>query len=99
MIRSPTLTNSGTWTTAPVSSVAGFVTLETVSPLTPGSVSLTVSSTDAGIWIPEGLPLTARICTTEDGRMYASSPSTSPRGSANCSYVCSSMKCASVPSS
>ena len=38
MARVHTETKSGTWTTAPVSSVAGFVTLETVSPLTPGSV-------------------------------------------------------------
>ena len=35
-MRSPAFTNSGTWTTAPVSSVAGFVTLDTVSPRTPG---------------------------------------------------------------
>ncbi len=53
-MRSPTLTNSGTCTTAPVSSVAGFVTLETVSPRTPGSVSVTASSTEAGSWIPDG---------------------------------------------
>ena len=32
LIRSPVLTKSGTCTTAPVSSVAGFVTFETVSP-------------------------------------------------------------------
>ena len=31
MILSPTFTKSGTWITAPVSSVAGFVTLETVT--------------------------------------------------------------------
>ena len=51
MRRSPTLTNSGTWTTAPVSSVAGFVTLETVSPFTPGSVSVTASSSDEGVFM------------------------------------------------
>ena len=62
-------TNSGTWTTAPVSRVAGFVTFDTVSPLTPGSVSATASSTDAGIWIPDGFPFTWRICTVEDGSM------------------------------
>ena len=48
MIRSPVFTNSGTWTVAPVSSVAGFVTFETVSPRTAGSVSVTSSSIDAG---------------------------------------------------
>ena len=37
-ITSPTLTNSGTATIAPVSSVAGLVTFDTVSPFTPGSV-------------------------------------------------------------
>ncbi len=47
-MRSPTFTKSGTWTTAPVSSVAGLVTFETVSPFTPGSVSVTASSTDGG---------------------------------------------------
>ena len=41
-------TNSGTWTTAPVSSVAGFVTFVTVSPRTAGSVCATFSSTEAG---------------------------------------------------
>src|SRR5256885_9668607 len=46
-MRSPVLTNRGTWTTAPVSRVAGLVTFETVSPFTPGSVSDTASSTDA----------------------------------------------------
>ncbi len=48
LIRSPAFTKSGTGTTAPVSSVAGYVTFETVSPRTPGSVSATSSSTDAG---------------------------------------------------
>ena len=65
LIRSPMSTKSGTWTTAPVSSVAGFVTFETVSPRTPGSVSATASSTDAGSWMPDGLPSTASICTVE----------------------------------
>ncbi len=36
LTRSPSFTNSGTCTTAPVSSVAALVTFETVSPLTPG---------------------------------------------------------------
>ena len=67
MIRSPVATKSGTCTTAPVSSVAGFVTFVTVSPRTAGSVSATVSSTDDGSWSPAGLPSTASICTELDG--------------------------------
>ena len=70
-MRSPAFTNSGTWTTAPVSSVAGFVTLETVSPRTPGSVCETVSSTDEGSWMPDGLPSTVSICTELDGSTNA----------------------------
>ena len=68
MIRSPGFTNSGTWTTAPVSRVAGFVTFETVSPFTPGSVSVTVSSTEEGICTPPGRPSTISIWTELDGR-------------------------------
>ena len=37
-IRSPVLTNSGTWTMKPEPSLAGFITLPEVSPLTAGSV-------------------------------------------------------------
>ena len=43
---------------------------------TPGSVSATVSSTDAGSWMPDGLPSTASICTELDGGRKASSSST-----------------------
>ena len=67
MIRSPTFTKSGTCTTAPVSSVAGFVTFETVSPFTPGSVSVTSSTTDAGSSTPDGFPPTNITCTDDDG--------------------------------
>ena len=67
LIRSPGFTKSGTCTTAPVSRVAGFVTFETVSPYTPGSVSVTVSSTDVGIWTPPGRPSTISICTELEG--------------------------------
>ena len=42
---SPSLMKIGTCTTRPVSNVAGFVTLEAVSPLIPGSVSVTCNST------------------------------------------------------
>src|SRR5437667_2019607 len=44
LTRSPTLMNSGTFTTAPVSSVAGFDPPAAVSPRTPGSVSVTSSA-------------------------------------------------------
>ena len=44
--------NNGTFTTLPVSSVAGlFPPPETVSPRTPGSVSAISSSTEAGSWM------------------------------------------------
>src|SRR2546426_5157454 len=74
-----------TCTTAPVSSVAGFVTFETVSPRTPGSVAVTVSSTDPGSCMPEGLPPTTSICTLDDGCMYGRASSSSACGSENCS--------------
>jgi len=64
-----------------------LVTFETVSPLTPGSVSVMTSSTDPGSWTPDGLPPTKSICTDDDGCMYGSASSTSECGSANCSYV------------
>jgi hypothetical protein len=79
------LTNSGTWTVAPVSSVAGFVTFETVSPFTPGSVSVTASSTAAGSCTPDGLPSTASIWTELDGITKSSASATDSRGSENCS--------------
>ena len=43
--RSPSSTNNGTLTTAPVSRVAGLLPPWAVSPLTPGSVSVTVNTT------------------------------------------------------
>src|SRR5579859_4204797 len=46
--RSPGFTNRGTLTTAPVSSVAGLVTLLAVSPRTPGSALSTVNSRKLG---------------------------------------------------
>ena len=73
LIRSPCSTNSGTCTIAPVSSVAGLVTLETVSPLTPGLVATTSSSTDAGSCTAVGLPSTKSSCTVSFSRMNRSS--------------------------
>ena len=72
-MRSPSFTNSGTCTTAPVSSVAGFVTFETVSPLTPGWVSTTDSSTADGSCTPAGRPSTVSIGTVLDGCRNSSS--------------------------
>ena len=56
-ILSPVLINSGTLISAPVSSVAGFVALVAVSPLKPGSVSVTSSSTKNGGSSPQKLSL------------------------------------------
>ena len=56
LIRSPSSTNSGTFTTAPVSSVAGFSAPVRVSPFTPGSVFVMVSTTDAGRSTAIGTP-------------------------------------------
>src|SRR5947208_2417645 len=47
------LTKSGTWTTAPVSSVAALVTLDTGSPFTPGSVSHTEGPALARLYVLE----------------------------------------------
>src|SRR6476660_4863739 len=97
-ITSPTLTNRGTATTAPVSSVAGLVTLETVSPLTPGSVSTTFSSTAAGSCNEDGVPSTVRIWTVSFSRMYWSSSEIDVTGSAIWSNVSASIRWASEPS-
>src|SRR5215211_603793 len=57
--RSPTSTNSGTRTVTPDSSVAGLSPPpDAVSPLTPGCVSDTVSSTALGTWTSAGLSST-----------------------------------------
>src|SRR5437867_3367112 len=53
---SPSLRNSGTCTTAPVSSVAGLVPPCAVSPRTPGSVRATASSTKFGSSTVVGAP-------------------------------------------
>src|SRR6185312_14646429 len=56
LTRSPVVTNSGTWISAPVSSVAGFVPPVDRSPCRPGSVWLIVSSTLAGSSTYSGVP-------------------------------------------
>lgn len=48
LITSPLSTNKGTFIVAPVSTVAGLVAPVAVSPLKPGSVSITSSSTKLG---------------------------------------------------
>ncbi len=53
-ILSPSLTNDGTCTTRPVSSVAGFTCALAVAPLMPGTVSLTSRSTVGGSSMPTG---------------------------------------------
>ncbi len=53
---SPSFRNSGTRTTAPVSSLAGFWPPVAVSPRTPGSVSTILSSTCAGALTDSGTP-------------------------------------------
>ena len=48
LMTSPSLMNSGTWTTSPVSSLAGFWTFEAVSPFTPSADSITLRATVEG---------------------------------------------------
>ena len=52
LMRSPWLRYSGTWTTAPVSMVAGLVPPWTVSHLKPGSVYTISDSMNMGGWTP-----------------------------------------------
>src|SRR5215213_8664543 len=55
-MRSPSLMKGGTWMVAPFSSLAGLLTFETVEPLSDGSVSTTVSSSEGGSSMPIGAP-------------------------------------------
>src|SRR5581483_12067200 len=61
---SPSFRKSGTWTTAPVSSVAGFVPPSAVSPRIPGSVLTICSSMKLGSSTETGLSLMNRISTS-----------------------------------
>src|SRR5581483_10106379 len=70
LMRSPVSTNSGTWTTAPVSSVAGFLAPDTRSPWTPGSVWETSSSTAAGSSTPTTWPWYIGRMTLSPSLMY-----------------------------
>ena len=60
---SPISMNSGTCRVKPVSTVAGLVVLEAVSPLKPGSVAVTSSSTKFGASTLKGAPLKKRTVT------------------------------------
>lgn len=57
LITSPSLTNIGTLTIAPVSSVAGFIALVAVFPLTPGSDCVINNSTKFGASTENASPL------------------------------------------
>src|SRR5581483_4196737 len=82
---SPSSMNRGTWTTAPVSSVAGFEPPDAVSPRRPGSVRTTASSTKFGTSTPTGSPLMSRTSTSMVSlSQFAASPTT-----AGSSAICS----------
>ena len=55
-MRSPVVTNSGTWISTPFASFAGFITLPDVSPLTAGSVYFTSRTTEFGSSTEIALP-------------------------------------------
>ena len=98
-MRWPGSTNSGTWMTAPVSSVAGFVPPpETESPRRPGSVSR-----DGQVDRARQLQV-SRLAVDEQHVHLAARRDPAQRvrdgrsGTAICSKDSVSMKCASVPS-
>ena len=85
LTRSPSSTNSGTCTTAPVSSVAGFRAPVRVSPFAPGSVWLIASTIDAGRSTEIGTPSWVATCASPPSvRNAPRRPSTSP-GTWSCS--------------
>src|SRR5919202_1309188 len=97
-ILSPVLTNNGTWMTLPVSSVAGLVPPVAVSPLKPGSVLVTSSTTLSGRSTPTGSPSYISTSSSMPSFRYSTaSPSWAPE-SGNCSYVCLSMTWWRLPS-
>ncbi len=67
-IFSPGLTNGGTWTFRPVSSVASLYWLVAVAPARAGGVSVTVSSTKSGTSIETGLSLMYLTITSRVGQ-------------------------------
>src|SRR6478736_8578520 len=98
LMRSPSSTNRGTWTTAPVSSFAGFIAPVLVSPFAPGSVWMIARATEAGSSTAMGTPWCIAICASPDSARYrGASPMTSP-GTCTWSYVSLSMNTYSPPS-
>ena len=76
--------------------VAGAI--DAVSPRTPGSVWVTSSSTEAESWTSDGWSSMNSRSTDSFGLIHFSGSAREPSGMASCSKLCSSMKCASVPS-
>jgi hypothetical protein len=75
LIHSPSFTNRGTFTVAPVAIVAGLVTLLAVSPFTPGSLAVICTTTCAGSSTPIALPFQSMTSTARPSmRNWASSP-------------------------
>jgi len=92
LTHSPSFTNSGTCTTAPVDSVAGLVTLLAVSPFTPGSLWAICRVTWAGRDTATGWPFQSTTSTWSPSCKKAfSSPSLSWLTKV-CSPDCGSMK-------
>src|SRR5438309_1176491 len=91
------MTNRGTCTTAPVSSVAGLLPPLTVSPRNPGAVSVTRRSTAVGNSTPIGVSSWKTTVTSMFSvRNRTASPSRA-RGSDNCSNVVLSITMYSSP--
>ena len=57
LITSPSFTNIGTFTTAPVSNVAGFIAFVAVFPFIPGSACVINNSTKFGASTEKASPL------------------------------------------
>src|SRR5438309_2804482 len=91
------MTNRGTCTTAPVSSVAGLLPPVTVSPRNPGAVSMTRRSTAFGNSTPIGVSSWKTTVTSMFSvRNRTASPSRA-RGSGSCSNVALSITMYSSP--
>ena len=89
-IFSPSLMNGGTWTTRPVSILAGLVTEEAVADFRPGSVSTTVISTVCGNSMPTASPSKNETLICRLGMRYSiASPSVRPSDGSVRSSRCS----------
>src|SRR5690606_16592004 len=92
------LTNSGTRTTAPVSSVAGLPPPPEVSPRTPGSVSVIFSSTKFGGVTWMGVPFHRVTTQSSSPLSHFSAPPMPALSAWTCSKFSGSMKCQYSPS-